>query len=631
MNPTKPPGEILAFSPKIQALPVVHASGDFARAVRRVLLAERFDCVAVPLPPSFKTPLAQGIDRLPDIQLVTRPEGSAVAIEVHEESESQAVEVGVSSFVTIDPCQAVIAALRIAREERLATAFIDLEVERYEPDSPIAPDPYALKGVPLERFAAAIVPFLENPQVNSQRDQRIRWMAYQLHALELDYDRVLAILPMADWPWVRDAYQRRAPYPEPTTSGSRPTNYGVTPRTLYFVLGELPYATHLYEERRQRFQSDEHLTVDGVKELLIEARRRWTADRALEQQWVTPQLLKTMLRYMRNLSLMERRLAPDLYTIATAAKQVGGDEFATFVVETARDYPNQPQPPDETRARCGPELAELGDSGTHYMVPRLPGPPRAWRTLALKPRPERKRSRLWQMLWNPYGQCSWPPEDDRIECFNTHVREQARAIAGQDLARTEKFTTSIKDGLDIRETLRNWHTGDLYVRELPPTRGDLEIVIFLFESPPDAAVYSWQSTWMAEHPKESTLCFYATPFIERMVGPGVGLSKYGGAFFLFPPRAIPDIWTDKRFDFAPSLEDRLVAAALFHSSERHVALVSPRPPRARWRLIARRFKRRLVYLPLGRFSGQTVERLRHFHVLNGHQVRSYATRFIREF
>jgi hypothetical protein len=67
-----------------------------------------------------------------------------------------------------------------------------------------------------------------------------------------------------------------------------------------------------------------------------------------------------------------------------------------------------------------------------------------------------------------------------------------------------------------------------------------------------------------------------------------------------------------------------------HSRERHIVLVSPRPPRARWRLLARRLRRRILYIPLKRFSGQTVERLRHFHVLNGREVRSYAARFVRE-
>jgi hypothetical protein len=254
-----------------------------------------------------------------------------------------------------------------------------------------------------------------------------------------------------------------------------------------------------------------------------------------------------------------------------------------------------------------------------------------WRQLKLKPQPEPKHSRIWQMLWDPYGQCSWPPEDERIESFNTHVRDQARAILGSDLARTEKFTSSIKDGLDMRETLRNWHTGELYVREIPPSRGSVEVVTFLFDSPADPDVYSWRSTWHAEHAEESTLAFYATPFIENMVGPGVGLSKYGGCLFIYPPRLIHDIWTDPGLEAAHNIEDRLVAAALMHSRERNVVLVSPRPPRGRWRLLARRLRRHIVYIPLKRFSGQTVERLRHFHVLNGQEVRSYAARFIREF
>jgi hypothetical protein len=37
-----------------------------------------------------------------------------------------------------------------------------------------------------------------------------------------------------------------------------------------------------------------------------------------------------------------------------------------------------------------------------------------------------------------------------------------------------------------------------------------------------------------------------------------------------------------------------------------------------------------VHLPLKRFSQQTVERLRQFHVLNGKEVRTYAAEYIRD-
>jgi hypothetical protein len=237
----------------------------------------------------------------------------------------------------------------------------------------------------------------------------------------------------------------------------------------------------------------------------------------------------------------------------------------------------------------------------------------------------------WRQRWNPFRQCSWPPEDERVESFNTHVREQARALLAEDLARSEKFTSSIKDGLDIRETLRNWHSGELYVKEVPPSRGEVEVVVFLFEDPVDEEKYAWRGTWYAEHEEESTLCFFATPFREQLMGPGIALSKYGGLFLLFPPRLLPDIWQDERLEFARTAPDRLVAGALLHSSQRHVVLVAPRPPRTRWRLLARRLRRKLLYIPLGRFSGRTIEQLRHFHVLNGQEVRSYASHFIRDF
>lgn len=231
------------------------------------------------------------------------------------------------------------------------------------------------------------------------------------------------------------------------------------------------------------------------------------------------------------------------------------------------------------------------------------------------------------------GQCSWPPEDNRIEGFTAHVRERSQALLGEDLARVDKFTTSIRDGIDVRETLRHWDPrkkgADLYVKEIPPSRGAVEIVVFIFEVPADREKFSWQATWYAEHLEESTLCFYASPFLENMIGPGIGQSQYGGTLFLFPPRPIPDIWEDPRLDFSRTLEERLIAGAALHSQEKHITLVSPVPPLARWKHIARKFERRLIPISLSRFSGQTVARLRRFHVLNGHEIRSFAGQFIQ--
>ena len=130
-------------------------------------------------------------------------------------------------------------------------------------------------------------------------------MAFKLHELELDYRSILCVCSVEDWPWLRDAYQNRWPYELPEPLADRPALHLVEPRTLYFLLCELPFLTELFEQRRAEARSDAHLSVDGIKELLLETRLRWLATRPArlrqESNWVTPQLLQMYLRYVRTL------------------------------------------------------------------------------------------------------------------------------------------------------------------------------------------------------------------------------------------------------------------------------------------------------------------------------------------
>jgi hypothetical protein len=152
----------------------------------------------------------------------------------------------------------------------------------------------------------------------------------------------------------------------------------------------------------------------------------------------------------------------------------------------------------------------------------------------------------------------------------------------------------------------------------------------LFDSPADPRDYPWRTTWYAEFDYESTLALFATDYHREMVGPGIGLALYGGAMFLFPPQSIPDVWTDRRFDFCDTLEERLLASACCHSKEKHVALLSESPPGTGWKMLARQYGKKLIHIPLGRFNQSMIQQLRMAHVLNGKEVRSYAAHFIRK-
>jgi hypothetical protein len=619
--------DFLRISPKITCLPIIHGSGDYAIEVRRRMLAADFDCLAVPLPPSFQNDVERAVEFLPSISAVLQDEPLDFSGDGSADDETSEVDARACSYVPIDPCQGVIAGLRIALQEQIPRAFIDLETSRFEPQTAVLPDPYALKRVSLEKFAAAVLPAIGPPR-REQHQQRCVAMAARLHELESRYSSILFLCSLMDWPWIRDAYRERRVLEEDQDFVEPPRIVSVDAATLAFFLGELPFVTAEYERARANLDDDENLSIDGVKSLVLAARDRYRLDLKSLARSITPKLMSVYFQYVRNLALVERRMTPDLYSLVVAGQQVFGDQFALHVAETAREYLDAGVTPFP-RMQMAVDRARLPDGEVVAMKNRLPGQSIVWRHCELRPRPLRPEQFRWRMQWNPYSQCSWPPEDVAIERFRTHVKDTALALLGNDLARTEKFSTSLKDGLDLRETLRNWHTRELYVKIFPPVRGNLDCVIMLFDSPADPRDYPWRITWHAESHDESTLSFFATDFLKETVGPGIALATYGGAMFLFPPRPIRDIWRDRRFDFTDTLEERLIAAGCFYSREKHVALLSAAPPGPGIRRLARKYRRKLVHIPLSRFSQATIQQLRMFHVLNGRQVRSFAAHFIR--
>ena len=641
--------EVLKIGPHVTVAPVVHGSGDFAWEIRRLMLSNSFDCVAVPLPESFQVDVEQAILSLPTPSAVFQRDRSAVKAKEWKPDENAKGfgeepegfdedlnfddddfdddDLETASYVPIDPCQPVIAALRAAMGDRIPRRFIDLETSPFVPHSRVLPDGYALKQLSLEKFAAAVAPFTTAPNDQQWRD-RIDYMAWQLRQLSVDFKNILFVCSVLDWPWVRQAFNSKE-LTCPVESDVEPTEqFEVRPNSYYFLLGELPLITGLYEQARATLDDDENLSIDGVKELLLDARDHYLAEYKKRARKITPSLLKQCLQYIRNLTLIEHRFSPQLITIVTAAQQVAGDGYALSVLESAKKYP----------AIKSLDLPEIGMSIDQAALPdgelvdinnRLPGPPTVISEIKLIPKPDETQQLDWQQKWNPYSQCSWPAEDQTIENFRQTVFDRAQEVIGADLAKTEKFTTSIKDGIDIRDTVRHWYNGDIYVKVLPPNRGRLDCAVMLFDSPADPRDYAWRTTWFAEHKDESTLAFFATDFTQQPVGPGICLANYGGAMFLYPPVAIPDIWQDPRLEFATTLEEQVIGAACLHSQSPHIALLSPKAPGYAWRQIAKKFKKKLIHLPLSRFGDETVQQLRMVHVLNGKDVRSYAADFIR--
>ena len=417
-----------------------------------------------------------------------------------------------SATVPIDPCQGVIAALRTARGERIATQFIDLETPRFVAVTDTFPDPYALKQrVNPERFAAAMLAWIRARRPARSLVVSAGWRRDSARCLEIRHSLILFVCSILDWPWIRDAYSQRLDPPEPETFFSPIQSFPVDPRTLIFTLGEIPYITALYERGQRSSTPDDNLSVDGVKEMVLDARERLRAEHPRIAQRITPQSLSVYFRYIRNLSLMDRRLTPDLYTLVIAAQQTAGDDFALALAQTAREYPFALRGGfGRIRACCAwGSTRRMCRSGVPARWSAASGPVADLADLRAQAETAESTRRNGDRSGTRSGCAHGPRRTTGSRDFHRHVRDQAKAIIGADLAHTEKFTTSVRDGIDIRETLRNWHTGTSTSRSCRRA-GARSRPSYSCSTSRLTQRYTNRTTWYAEHAEESTLAFYAT-------------------------------------------------------------------------------------------------------------------------
>jgi len=245
----------------------------------------------------------------------------------------------------------------------------------------------------------------------------------------------------------------------------------------------------------------------------------------------------------------------------------------------------------------------------------------------LKPRKKEKFPGEWATKLDGNSICSYPPEDLVIEDYGRFLKKKGKGILSEEHTHTEPFTTSLLDGIDLRETIRNWHEGKIYVRQFQKVAGEVGSVIVIFDEDRDNRYY-YMTTWLGEHQNESDMAFYSTFPFDNLVGPGIGRGEYGGFLMSLPARRMFDVWQDPDYDFAESKPERLLLAGLDYSLERFVVYVAAKPPRSVFRGIAARFGRTIIYIPIGQLSPVALKKVRVVHVLDGYDKRKAAKEYI---
>lgn len=337
--------------------------------------------------------------------------------------------------------------------------------------------------------------------------------------------------------------------------------------------------------------------------------------------------IRVLLQFSRSYAFLEGRLLPDFYQLLVSARSAVDDNYSYEVWELGSDYPHIDGSGRYETIEVRGEEIWLGVRKIHFRR-RIPDRGHRHGRLPIRRRKRERRPGEWSEQFRLGGICSYPPEDLVLEDYGTYLKKKVGRLLSEEHTRIEPLTTSLKDGIDIKETLRNWHQKKVYVREMQRVRGGVGSVVIVFDPDLRDERYPWRETWWGEHEQESDMAFYATPFRDQVVGPGIGRCEYGALMLTHPPGRLMDVWSDPFYQVARRKHERLLMAAIDYSVDPMIVYVAADPPPSRYVSWARRMGKKVLYIPIGTLSPITLKKVRVFHVLSDRRVRDIAAEYV---
>lgn len=362
-----------------------------------------------------------------------------------------------------------------------------------------------------------------------------------------------------------------------------------------------------------------------------------------------------VFRFLHRLARARGRLFPDQFDMLLAAQSVVNSNLSYEWLRECRDFPLPPKGVEAALPELHLPLAAFTPRVSTLSIERFDtiqrhrprarlrsmasGPGR--RETSHEPVDESKHAdNAWVHGDHPYS-CSFPDEDVFMEEFAFALRRQAAEKVRGLETRVHEMTTSLEDGLDLRQTIRGWNAGKIFVREeVNLAKADIGAIMFRFDSHGAHAgqggldseeTYPWRAFWQAEAHDASHLLFYATPFQDNLIGPGIAKSEFGGFAVLPLTSAAFDPWHDPyvRALCRTPAEALLLASAL-GTREKCVLYVAPEPPPHAIATLIKRSGKSIVYQRLDDCPPDKIRRLRTFHILAEAGVRAYAQKYIRK-
>ncbi|KKN30564.1 hypothetical protein LCGC14_0832840 [marine sediment metagenome] len=648
----------------VYIIPTFHSRIEFTKLVRTAFFKVFPDVIAVELPSNVKEEILEAIERLPFLSLI----GYADTLNPDK-----------LNFIPIDPGDSIIESIRIGLEYNTPIEFIDLSVTEYLPPTVKLPDDYAINQIGLSEFHQKISEFFDKNyskkkkgirgkvnledflknQENHKKEYdviekdvlREKFMAAHLLKLMTLYHRVLFVVGMAHWDnikyylenpkEIRDVELDLIPHQYVKI-------YNVKGSDARFLLRELPYHTYKWLKFRKRYSKESleklekpedlynilnsYKKIEHISKILLKSKYEYEEE---FKEFVDLHKLKDLFQYLRNLSLMEQRLLPNLYQFLIASKNVVDDDYAWKVMDNATKYPYSDDSNKYETLKMGIEGGY--DPNGRYIKLRRHHPYTYGKEkeVPLKKRPEEKYPGEWRNEWEEQKDftVSFPPEDIIEEDYFAYIRKKSIKNLKNQRVRIEEFKSSLLDGIAIKETIRNWaFKKKIFVRHIQQIHGKIDTIVVIFDKDDEEKEkYPYKLTWWAEHDRESDMAFYSTFPGAFLVGPGISHVEVGGLLSIFPAiflRSIFDPYMNYEYKDTKNKAERLLKAAILYSKERYIAYIAEIPPRKYFYSLAGIKNRELLYIPLDNFSNESLKTIKHIHILAGRDKRKIAHNYI---
>jgi hypothetical protein len=592
----------------IRIVPILHNRMEFAVEVRRQFDEFQPEHLAVEYPATLREVILTGIRRLPLLSVVHYQENDGTFI-----------------YLPLEPTDGQVEALRLSLEKNLPVHFVDRDTEGYPIDRSPMPDPYAVSKIGHYMYCQAYLQASSGSMRFLEDDLREKTMAFHLQQLARSGKKILFVCGMFHFPGVLAMLDQAH-----TEVIGRRHRDGVGLAHLHRdssreILTEMPFLTSRYERWRQNGGNIDRLEIN--QDLISTARENHLRN---SKEELSRSQLRVLHKFARNYAFLSGGLIPGFYQLIVAARGAANDNFAYELWERGSEYPWQNDEPGIPILRLSGEDIFLDEKRIRFHR-RIKSFRRRLVPVPGKRKPREKVPGEWKKTFRGDFICSYPPEDVAIEGYGRHLQQRAMEIKMEENARVVPFEISMLDGIDIRQTIREWPKGKIYVKESRPMRGKIGSIVVIFDPDHDDVQgerFPWRVTWLGEHSQESDMAFYSTPAGEVMDGPGISRCQYGGFMLTYPPMRVYDIWKDPFFDVARSKPERLLMAAIDYSLEKNVVYVGADPPSGWCISMASKTGKKIIYLPIGIFSPVTLKKLKEFHVLDGHHVRRYARQYI---